>query len=316
MCSAATNLALKLREDFGHRRRRPRRGWREIEHAGARAAQVALLRVDHVHQRLGAGDVMHSRDHPLLDGQLRHAHGASATHARHASGPKECTGQPCRTPSPASCLASRHLFVDDLDHGCDAVGRARRRGADDVRGVELVIIHANDDIEHALLLHRCRHDDALDTADVNVRHQLLDREEDAIACDDEIHALALPIHLGKVLLFGEADGLAVDGERSRTGRFHLLVPGAMHTVVFDEVSRSFAATNDLVDVHNLDLRHFPRKAECEPANASEAVDADLDGCHRLAGLKARKRGCDEERRVGVSVCRCHRRKETARFSRR
>jgi len=71
------------------------------------------------------------------------------------------------------------------------------------------------------------------------------------------------------------DGMAVDQQTVSLG-FRVPVPGAVHRIELEQMSRSGGIGGDLIDTHDVEFRLVPTGAQAEPSHAAEAVDADTD----------------------------------------
>ena len=103
-------------------------------------------------------------------------------------------------------------FLDDLNDGGKAVGRAAGVGYQLQLIPEQAVVAAQDDVEGLRFLDGCRNDDALDAALVEVGTEVGNLEEFARAFHDHFNSHAGPIDLLVVGLLAEGHGLAVDGE--------------------------------------------------------------------------------------------------------
>ena len=137
------------------------------------------------------------------------------------------------------------------------------------------------------VLGRSGHDDLLRTG-LDVHTGLLVREEETRGLDDDLGADFVPLELGRILLGGEADLLAVD-DHGRTLDLDVVLEGAVHRVVLEHI-RQIVGIEEVVDADDIDvIEVLNRRAENHAADTAEAVDANLD-CHFLFYLSWVKLG--------------------------
>ncbi len=275
----AVQLALELGEDERNRSSAARAGGRQVDQAAARAAQVALLGVGRVHQRLRVGQVVHRGDAAVHNAQLLLDHlrgGRGSQRAPRCAAPARVTLAVQRAQRAPRPRATR------LDHGREAVGGAGRGGDDVVRrGVVQRVVHAHDNVEHRIrVLHR-RGDDHLGrTARAKVGRERRPREEHARALEHQRHARRLVRVRQRGGLARRAVRHAQHAARARgVGEHHAAAlrgravrPRAVHAVVLDQVRRALHRGN-VVQVDELEslrlVKHQPqRQAACGATCAS------------------------------------------------
>ncbi len=109
-------------------------------------------------------------------------------------------------------MAKAKRVADDFHHRHEAVRGARRVGEDIVlRGVVLVVVHAEDDRE--ILAFRGRGDDDFLGAAGDVLARVVRVGEVARRLEYDVDAKALPRQCGGILLLEDTDLVAVDGDR-------------------------------------------------------------------------------------------------------
>ena len=182
-------------------------------------------------------------------------------------------------------------LVHDLHHRREAVGGAGRRGDDGVAGrVVESVVHADDDVEDAVELHRCRHDHPLRAA-VDMALQYFRGEEFAGAVQHHVNTEVTPWNRGRMRVGGEGQAAVADMDRLLAlGGKRRPAPAALHAIEFEEVGACGSAALNLVEMDNfepvaaarvlyLPFRRTQRRAQSEAADAAHAADADA---HRHA----------------------------------
>ena len=196
-------------------------------------------------------------------------------------------------------MADPEVFMDDLDHGGDAVGRARRRADEVVCGrVVAVVVAPHHDVESPLLDRR-GHDDLADAA-VEVGLQPRRCPEAPGAFQHDVDTMGRPGHRARRVVLAEADRPVADPDGAVVRR-DFTVPPSVHRVVFQQVGRALHTAMRLVDVHDVELRPVPGRPQRQASHASETVDADGGGHRRWSQQRvpsAHARSVDTEHKSG------------------
>ncbi len=167
-------------------------------------------------------------------------------------------------------VADAQLLMDHLDHRCQAVGGAGRRGDDAVlRRIVQAVIDAHDDVQRARLLHRRADHHALDPLlQILLQHRnglhLAARLYDKIA--------ARPIGVCDRLVGADLHPLAIDDQAVAVGA-RLVLPAAMHRVEIEQVRMGGRIAGRIVDLHEIQLRPIPGRTQGQATDAAETVDA-------------------------------------------
>ena len=173
--------------------------------------------------------------------------------------------------------------VEDLGERGEAVGGAGGVGDDLEVLVDDLVVHAQDDRGVQLVLGRGAQDDA-PGAGVDVLLELLLAGEEAGGLQGDLAAEGLPRQVGRVLLGGDRDLLAVDDE-GLVGGLDRAVELLVDAVVLQQVGQVLGI-GQVVDRDDLELlRLLGQDAEDEAADAAEAIDTDADS-HRESLLYA------------------------------
>jgi len=139
------------------------------------------------------------------------------------------------------------------------------------------VVAPQHDVQGPGFLDRCRNDDLLDAALVEVWLQRIDLEEFAGAFHDEFHAQGSIIDLGEVLVLRERyDIFIIDDETIAVGSdLDAVLPDPVNGIVLCQIGRTFASTQ-IIDVYDLQIGIVPRIPEDETTDAAESVDSALD----------------------------------------
>ena len=165
------------------------------------------------------------------------------------------------------------LLVQHLHHRCETVRRARRSGHDVIgRRVVEVIVAAHHHVEHAVGLHRRRHDHLAHTGG-EVRLQRLGGLELAAALQHDVDAVVGPGHLARGAVPTPGDGAAVDRHPVAVERDLARVP-AVHGVELEQVCPGRRVSAGVVDRHHLEVGVLLQPADDQSPDPAESVDAD------------------------------------------
>ncbi len=173
---------------------------------------------------------------------------------------------------PAALEAER--VVQHLDHGGEAVGRARRVRDDVVRGrVVLLVVHAHDERDVGLL--GGGGDDDLLRAGGQVLGGAVAVGELARALEDHVDAQVLPGQGAGILAGEHLELVAVDRDAvGAAGDRGAQV--AEHRVVLQQV-RQRLGVGEVVDTHEIDVAVGQGRAHDVAPDSTEPVDAYSDG---------------------------------------
>ena len=193
------------------------------------------------------------------------------------------------------------VLVDDLHHGCEAVGGAGGGGDDRMLGriVEMVV-HADHGVQHIGLLHGSRDDHPLRAA-LQMPVEGRTGQELAGAFENHVHAQVAPRDFGGGGQGGEAEPLFADADRVLAFDRKLVAPAALHRVELEEMRHGGGAALDLVHMHDVQPVVPPRiilaafrptqgRPEGQAADAAHAVDADTHVMVSFAVPVAGRRG--------------------------
>ena len=108
----------------------------------------------------------------------------------------------------------------------------------------------------------------------NVACRLFLREEQAGGLDDVLCADFVPLQVRRILLRGDADGLAVHDQRI-LGIIDRTLEAAMDCIILEHV-RHVIRSDQVVDADDLDLGVVDRSAEHETADTAKAIDTNFD----------------------------------------
>ena len=169
------------------------------------------------------------------------------------------------------------LFLNNLDDGGQAVGRARCVGDDLLVGVigkKRLVIASQDNVHRTFLLDGRGHDHLLDSL-VKKGLQRGNLEELSRALHDHFNVRVKLQGLQSFVL-REFDRFPVNDNGIVVDAVNVLVPRAMHTVVLDQISGTLGAAQ-IVDVHHVQCGIIPRVAQDETPNATIAVQQAFGG---------------------------------------
>ncbi|MCY1488680.1 hypothetical protein D9M68_223780 [compost metagenome] len=170
-------------------------------------------------------------------------------------------------------MANAEVLVNHLDHRRQAVGGAGRGGDDAVLcRIEQVLVHPHDDVQRALLLHRCAHHHPLHAfIQIGLKHG--DGLHLATGLDHQI--AVRPVGVGNRLVGGDLDALATDHHAIALGA-GLVMPAAMHRIEVQQMRVGHRVTHRVIDADELELRPAPGGAQGQATDTTEAVDTDFD----------------------------------------
>ena len=169
-----------------------------------------------------------------------------------------------------------HVVVQHLGHGRQAVGRAGGAGDERLALVALVV-HAHHE-HRSVVLGRSGHDDRL-RAGLDVAFGLRLLEEEAGRFANVLGADIAPLQVGRILLRGQADFLAVDDQTAVAG-FDGALERAVNAVILQHV-RKLLRVEQVVDADHFDLGVLHRRPEHQPADSAETVNTNFD-CHGMS----------------------------------
>ena len=157
-------------------------------------------------------------------------------------------------------------LVQDLGHRGQAVGRARGVGDDPVGGLERVVVDAQNDGGVELVLGGGR-EDHLIGAGVDVLLEVGLLGEPAGQLQGHLAAQGLPREVGRVLLGGDLDVLAVD-DQAAFGGLDGPLELALDAVVLEQQSKVLGV-REVVDRDDIELDPGPPPAPGRPGDQSD-----------------------------------------------